>query len=496
MLQNLPEKMDMIIDMDKIPLPDISSSIEAQTIDCGAGVYMKIIQEISKEEYYTYLETLKSEGYEEYTRGEEEARYRIRSVGFRKEQQIVTVTYNGYWNRVYITSYIETEPQKPNISIEQEARNYGAGNYVTIKEDMTLADYRTYQIHLQEKGFVKYVDNEPGLFNKVFTATYIKEEQVITVTYIKKTAKLYISACENLPLSKHLHCDEESCENSWGDRKTSLHMLQMKRSGNSFLFQLKNGHFIISDGGFDVDLKHLVEYVERQTPHGEKPIIDAWFISHGHSDHCGIFRGLAEHPNYAKRIYVEGIYFNEPNDNAINLDPETRESIIYMKKATQILQTVDGKTTQIFRPQTGQRYYFDDIVVDIIVGQEQLTLKDYSGDFNDSSTWCLFNIEGQKCLLGGDGDSGGIDFILRAYEPEDMHLDVFTLLHHGHNTRDRFTDFCMVKTVLDTSTGRLPEYRTKENEYLKSISNEWISWKDGTKVLEFPYEVGNYKSQS
>lgn len=495
MLQSLLETMDMIIDMDIIPLPNIPSATGVQTIDCGAGVYMKVIQEISKEEYHIYLELLKNAGYVEYTRSEENVRYRIQNAGFRKEQQIVAVTYNGYWNRVYITSYCETEPQKPNVSIEQDAQDYGAGNYVTIKEDMTLADYRAYQIHLQEKGFVKYVDNELGLFNKVFTATYIKEEHVITVTYIKKTARLYISACEELPLSKHLHRMNKECGFHNDDIKTTLYMLQMKQFGNSFLFKLKNGHFIISDGGLDVDLEYLLECIEKHVPNGERPIVDAWFISHGHSDHCGIFRGLMEHPEYAKRIYVEGIYYNEPNDNTINLDPATRSSIIYMKKATQILQTVDGKTTQIFRPQTGQRYYFDDITVDIIVGQEQLTPKDYSGDFNDSSTWCMFTIEGQKCLLGGDGDTGGIKFVLEAYEPDDMKLDILSLLHHGHNTRDVFTDFCSVKTVLDTSGGKLPEYRMKENEYLKVSSKEWISWKDGTKILEFPYKTGNYATQ-
>ena len=485
----------MIIDMDKIPLPDIQSSIEAQTIDCGAGVYMKVIQEISKEEYYTYLETLKRAGYKEYTRGEEEVRYRIKSAGFRKEQQIVTVTYNGYWNRVYITSYYDAEFQKANVSVEQEAQDYGAGNYVTIKEDMTLADYRAYQIHLQEQGFIQYVDNEPGLFNKVFTATYIKAEQVITVTYIEKTARLYISACENLPLSKHLHRMNKECEVRNNDSKTALCMLQMEQFGNSFLFKLKNGHFIISDGGLDVDLEHLLETIEKHVSNGERPIVDAWFISHGHPDHCGIFRRFVEKPEYAKRIYVEGIYYNEPSDNAVNLDPVTRVSILYMKKAAQMLRTVDGKETQIYRPQTGQRYYFDEVTVDILLGQEQLPLRDYTGDFNDSSTWCLFTIEGQKCLFGGDGDKGGICFVLDTYDSEDMTFDMMTLLHHGHNTRDIFTDFCSVKTVLDTSGGRIPEHRMKENEHLKASSSEWISWEDGEKIMEFPYVVGTYKTQ-
>jgi len=495
MLQSLQEKMDMIIDMDKIPFPDIPNAIIGKVIECGSGIYMRIVEDIKKEDYKEYLKTFESAGFVKYTESEDDVRYRVYNAAFRKNSQIVTVTYNGYWNRIHITTYVDNEPPKQNVSIMEHAEDYGAGNYVTIMEHVNQSDYREYQDDLKKLGFVKHVDNDKGLCNKIFSTTYVKENVVLTITYVAKTEKLYISACEDLPLSEYLFPSaRQRCKNG-NIGKTTLHMLKMAQFGNSFIFQLKNNHFIISDGGLNMDLSGLLDYLEKLTPEGEKPTIEAWFVSHGHADHCGVFETFLKEPIYSERIYVEGLYYNEPNDNVINLDPGTRVSIVQMKEAVKMLRTTEDEETKIYRPQTGQRYYFDDITVDIILGQEQLPLREYSGDFNDSSTWCMFTIEGQKCLLGGDGDSGGINFILEAYEQDDMKLDIFTLLHHGHNTRERFTDFCSVKTVLVTNGSELPEYRAKENEHLKEVSKEWISWKDGTKVLGFPYETGSYTTQ-
>ena len=72
-------------------------------------------------------------------------------------------------------------------------------------------------------------------------------------------------------------------------------------------------------------------------------------------------------------------------------------------------------------------------------------------------------------------------------------FDFMTLLHHGHNTRDFFTDACTVKTCLVTNRGKLPASRVKENEHFKSSVEEWITWETGTCVFEFPYQVGEWK---
>ena len=102
----------------------------------------------------------------------------------------------------------------------------------------------------------------------------------------------------------------------------------------------------------------------------------------------------------------------------------------------------------------------------------------------------MFTIEGQKCLLGGDGCEGGMDLILKLYERSYLKLDVFSVLHHGWNTRKDFTDYCTFKTVLHTRKGGFLPQRLEQNTYLHQVCEEWLEWEDGSKVLTFPYTSG------
>lgn len=373
--------------------------------------------------------------------------------------------------------------------------HYGAGNYVVTVDNTTLGDYRAYLAKLEKAGYTKFVDNgSEGLDNAVFNATYIREKLVLTIIHILKTKKTYISACLELPLSEHLFYKEEYVDGNGENARTKIHMLEMWWFGNSFVIQLKNGHFIISDGGTECEFPYLLDYLKKLTPEGEIPVVEGWFFTHGHVDHCGVMGAFITNRAYAKEIFVEGIYYNEPNDSVTALDPCARVTLSWIKGAAAILRTTAGTHPHIYRPQTGQRYYFNDITIDIVLGQEQLPRENYSGDFNDSSTWCMFTIDGQKCLFCGDGDKGGMNLIMEVYDSRYLVVDVFTLNHHGFNTRDYFTDFCSIKTLLLTVRGDLPVRRGKQNAYLLERVEEALSWGDGTKVLTFPYTVGSYET--
>ena len=490
---------------EKLEFLDVPHAKCDEIQDWGFGIYIKTMQEVEESDYADCLDKLQKAGFKKIAQTPEDIRYLIPNAIYEKEKQIVTVTYNGYWKRIHISTYVDgdaEERQKRELFAALETKqifdgamnDFGAGNQVMVMDNITKVEYLEYLIKLDTAGFVKYAENTCGSQDAVYCTVYAKGKIVLTTTFVVRTKKLYVSSCYNLPLSDHLILKEQSVGRNVKDAKTKLHMLEMKVSGNSFVFQLKNGNFIVSDGGTKEEVLYLLDYLEKLTVSGKRPIIEAWFLSHAHIDHGGVLRAIAENPELAKRIYVEGVYYNEPNDVVQNLEPNIRAEILYIKKAVSVMETPKGETTKLYRPQTGQRYYFDDITVDILCAQEQIKLKDLSGDFNDSGTWCLFNIEGQKCLLGGDGDRGAMEFMMEAYDKEDMEFDVFTLLHHGHNTKDKFTDFCDVKTVLVTSNGRLPDYRETQNQHLKDVSKEWISWGDGTKILTFPYKVGSYVS--
>ena len=387
----------------------------------------------------------------------------------------------------------------PNTKI-RNAVDYGDDTWIIDVNGTTLTDYQEYLLKLEENGFSKHVDNgESGLDEAVYSTTYTKGNMVLTVTQAVKLEKTYIAASKDLPLSEHLiYKDEYVADNKEG-AKTTLHMLEMYDTGNSFVIQLKNGHFIVNDGGKGEDLPYLLDYLEALTPDDEKPVIEAWVVSHAHLDHMGSLKALYsenKYSSYTKRIYVEGIYFSEPSE-------EVRASLYDTAEVTSVLmaavslQTTSGDYTPIYRPQMGQRYYFCDVTMDIVFSQEQLILQNYGGDFNDSSTWCMFNIEGQTFLHCGDADQGAIDSVMRIYDSDYFNLDVFAVFHHGINVYDRFTDYCNLKTIL------YPNYRTAsyhtaddytreaENNHLKESALESMAFGDGTKVLTFPYEIGS-----
>lgn len=387
-------------------------------------------------------------------------------------------------------------PNIPTMDIEhiviEEVAHYGAGNMVTICSNTTKDDYKKYLVQLEQAGLSQYVVNEEGVAGTVFSATYTLGQWTVTVTHMERTRKTYISTCFNSPLSEHLFYKREYVADNKKDASTKLHMLEMWNFGNSFILQLKNGHFIVSDGGTKPELPYLLDYLESLTPKGEVPVIEAWFISHAHVDHCGVMGAFFDNATYRERVLVEGIYYNEPNEEIAGGGNKIIQS--WIGGAAGVLTTSRGTNPHVYRPQTGQRYYFCDITIDIVHAQEQLLTKNYCGGINDSSTWCMFTIEGQKVLFTGDGDEGGMKAIMEHYPKEYLDVDIMTLMHHGFNTQNAFTDFCKVKSLLVTTKHDLPVRKADENTYLKSQVEEYYDWADGTKILIFPYTHGSYQS--
>ena len=324
-----------------------------------------------------------------------------------------------------------------NVPSAKNARvdHYGSGTYVTYVEDTSKEDYEEYLKIVEESGFTKHSDNGEGLDNRVFCSTYAKEDFVLTVSYYANERKTNISFYQDFPLSKHLVYDESFVEGNVEGAKTKIHMLELRRLGNSFVFQLKNGHFLISDGGMQYDLVYLLDYLDSLTPEGEIPVVEAWVLSHGHGDHCGAMMSFLDLPEQRSRVFVEGVYFSEPSQRVT--DQCGGDFVIgKTKRAVCQLKTTQGERTPMYRPQTGQRYYFNDITMDILITQEKVPFEKYRKDLNTSSTVCLFTIEGQKCFFSGDIHEEGLDFIRENYSREYLNLDIFTLNHHGFTQRN------------------------------------------------------------
>ena len=94
--------------------------------------------------------------------------------------------------------------------------------------------------------------------------------------------------------------------------KSTVAQLEVS-AGMAYAIQLSDGRFIMIDGGehFDKDGERILRYL-REKSQGEKPVIAAWFFTHGHSDHIYLAARFME--EYKNEVEIEKIAYNIPTD--------------------------------------------------------------------------------------------------------------------------------------------------------------------------------------
>lgn len=384
-----------------------------------------------------------------------------------------------------------------------EVADYGDGHYVLNINGTTVEDYRDYLKVLKGEGFKKHSDNgEDAMEGNAMTASFTREDLTVTVSHAIASEKTYISASKKIALSDHLIYTDDYVKGVTSEARTTLHMLQLNNNGASFVIKLKNGHFIIHDGGNSYDAPYLLDYLESLTPDGQKPVVEAWFISHAHGDHHGALLEIVSNKDMYNRIYVDGIYFSEPTKDFAEASTHDMWLLV---RSNMLFTASDGEQCRYYRPQFGQRYYFCDMYIDVCLTPEQFPKESYyPGDFNETSIWLMNCIEGQRTLIVGDTSYLGMNQAINMFDASYFDVEVYAVSHHGINVYDYFTDYMTVKTALypnwrigslwqDTST-RTSLSRVEDNKHLVESVEEAYSHENGTVVLTFPYEIGTAKT--
>lgn len=383
----------------------------------------------------------------------------------------------------------------------ETAEEYSRKGYIVNVNGSTVEEYENYLKKLEAKGFKKHSDNgKDAMEGNVMTASYTKGNVTLTVSHAIHADHTYISAGVDVPLSKHLIYSDEYVKNCPADAKTKLHMVELNANGNSFVIQLKNGHFIIEDGGKNYDAPYLLDYLESLTPEGEKPVVEAWFITHPHDDHAGAMYQIATNPEYLKRISVEGFYYYDLSDSMLaflKLQPggEYSRRITMYSRA---FKTSTGEKTELYRPQFGQKYYFCDMEIDVAYTIEQCSrtaLENF--DLNDSSIWLMHRIEGQRFLCMGDANFVSQNTMSSLLDKSYFEIDIYATPHHAINMYDDFSSILKVDTLLYTSflAGSIWQDGTwrqaqAANDNIKKQVKEYYHYGDGTIILTFPYALG------
>lgn len=383
-----------------------------------------------------------------------------------------------------------------------EVEDIGGENFMITAHNTNLNEYEKYLSVLEKEGFSKHVDNgTEGIEGYVYTSHYMKKDLLVIVSHLTKMGETTIIATKNSELSEHLIYSDAYKASEIEGKKTTFAMPELYTAGNSFIIQLKNGHFIINDGGMEDDLPYLLDYLDSLAPNGEKPVVDAWIISHAHTDHMGVFLEFYDKEKYADRLYVEEVFFTEPSAEAQVGDAAQYDQAdtlcFYTQTVPSLLKRTDGTTPQVYRMRVGERYFFNDITMDVIFSPDILPFTEWK-TWNATSVVLMYTIEGQKVMIDADMDWECQKVLLETFDDEYFEMDIYQAPHHGGNVYNEFSSHITTNTVLypsfDVERGKTALLgRYVQNTYLKSIALEALGWGDGGVVLTFPYKVGTYE---
>ena len=306
----------------------------------------------------------------------------------------------------------------------------------------------------------------------------------------------------------------------------------------SYVIRTSKGKTIVIDGGWaNLDSDNLFAYLQKVTG-DSTPHVDAWFLTHPHTDHYGALVGIAN--NYASQITVDTFYHRMPTTAEINKyfyndEPDTIiggcskvYNAVKKLKNSQGGSTASVSLNTVHSGKCNSSFDFDDVHIDILMtvedvfwGCDNITTK-YSGtketasanytnetiaqltadNLNNSSVVFRVTMGGKTILFMGDAaQSAGI--MLKRYHDANkadnskyfsLKSDIVQIAHHGTNAVQK-----VVYQAIDPeialwptpkwcynapSTAGVTQYYVRQ--WIKALGMvDYVSC-DGPQVLYFP----------
>ncbi len=211
--------------------------------------------------------------------------------------------------------------------------------------------------------------------------------------------------------------------------KGELSLAQVSiRGGSSYVIKLKDGAFLVIDGGeYDLDDQIRLYNYLKENSCDEKITIKTWFFTHADSDHITLATSFLN--EYAKSVEVERFCYQFPDFDKITM-------LIDSNKIKQNVKLLEGaiKTNypnaKVYTARTGQAYYYDGASIEIIYSLDDTYPCIYPSP-NEMSLAFKVNFDGGKsAVLLGDCMMTACRQMAFTYG-EYLKADILQLAHHG-----------------------------------------------------------------
>ncbi|MBE6597449.1 MAG: hypothetical protein E7641_07245 [Ruminococcaceae bacterium] len=212
----------------------------------------------------------------------------------------------------------------------------------------------------------------------------------------------------------------------------SIHFLQcsgrLDWNDQSFIIKTKAGRLIAFDGGHPGETDRFIESLKVLSGE-EVPTVSAWFMSHMHNDHWGVYYRLCTDEEYKGKVKVENFYCNLATEEFYTkLSRECSEGHIPVRNA--ILGSKETTGADVHTVVRGDVIEVDDISFEVLHAPLE---KDYTAmNMNDSSVVYKMTHKdsGQTILFLGDAEWVCSNNLIEN-SADKLKSDIVQVGHHG-----------------------------------------------------------------
>ena len=319
-----------------------------------------------------------------------------------------------------------------------------SGSYYLLIHNATEKDYTAYLEVLKGAGFECYhsVKSNGQLFS-----TYTDGYNILTLSQISyndpRTNNDRIYDTPSNGDVSYMTIGVDCIENSaLPERNAEIEDITTEQITTinticGYVLRLRDGRFVIFDGGqTEAHAKTTYEIITAQNVREGKPVIAAWFLTHGHSDHINGLRSFIA--KYSKDVIVENFVHNLPayeqynGKNVVEIDPPKESKGLYDRSVAYYndIEKYYPKAN-IIVARAGQRFEYGTLAIDVLFTCENLYKKQMLDTNASSVVYSITGDTGRMLILGDLVDPEG--GVLNAVYEDELDCDLVQVAHHGYN---------------------------------------------------------------
>ena len=267
----------------------------------------------------------------------------------------------------------------------------------------------------EEKGYKKAFSNA---FGGALFVTLTNEKETASISYKSESKILRIVVEEriNLPFYENT---EEKC-----DTLVTQVIIPFFTAdcGMCYVIRTNDGSFVVIDGGMGTydESEHFLEILNSQNITDSKPVIKAWFITHPHSDHYGLF--IDAYNRYSGKFVLENLIYNW----------STEEFSSGESKNVNVFNEIAEKHTDfnVIYARTGQKFLIGGNEFDILFTPDDCVPAHLYA--NDISLVIKQRVNNRSILYLGDIMPPGSEILIPEYQKEIFKSEIVQVAHHGY----------------------------------------------------------------